>query len=101
MTNKEALEEIELRISRAEHFKRRYVDNIDIDKLRMAKEALEKQTAKKPKDNHHCPNCEWSQPIPLLDDEWCSECFYPEYCKHCGQRLDWSEEKANYEKRRI
>lgn len=56
----------------------------------MAIEALEKQLAMKPKETvgviyrefYECKNC--GSEIEPLD-------IYEDYCKWCGQRLDWTE----------
>ena len=65
-----------------------------IDEIEIAISALEKQIPKKPKEIHEiacedvyylafvCPSCNTSvfgQP------------YRPNYCKHCGQALDWSD----------
>lgn len=67
------------------------------DALVMAMDAIEKQTPKKPKWGHHCPNCEnWLQVPEILRAEYkelCIECCYPKYCPNCGQQIDWSDEK--------
>ena len=53
--------------------------------MELAVEALEKQVPKKPPyDEYHragyrCPNCNNTNPWGY------------NYCKHCGQRLDWRE----------
>lgn len=50
---------------------------------------LEKQIAKKPIHNHHCPSCDEALPIKGITDDYCSECFNWNYCPNCGQKLDW------------
>ena len=62
--------------------------------FKIAKECMEKQIPKKPTETHEikdgtfyridfmCPSCNTSvvcQP------------YKPNYCKHCGQKLDWEE----------
>ena len=62
----------------------------DIDIYETAIEALEKQLAIKPKEVvggiyrefYECKNC--GSEIEPLD-------IYEDYCKWCGQRLDWAE----------
>ena len=61
-----------------------------VDTFLAAIEALEKQLAIKPKETvgaiyrefYECKNC--GSEIEPLD-------IYEDYCKWCGQRLDWSE----------
>ena len=51
--------------------------------VKMATEALEKQIPKKPVEDHtfdFCPVCSYS-----LD-------YLRNYCKHCGQAIDWGKE---------
>ena len=64
------------------------------DSVLLAKEALEKQIAKKPTDKNCCPNCsgvictmEYDE---YFDDTWYE---YDHYCQECGQKIDWSEEE--------
>lgn len=59
----------------------------------LAIEALEKQIAKKPIDNHHCPSCETGLPHRGITDEWCKCCFDPDYCPECGQAIDWGADE--------
>lgn len=63
--------------------------------LDVAIEALEKQIAKKPIDNHHCPFCETGLPHRGITDEWCKCCFDPDYCPECGQAVDWSDDECD------
>lgn len=56
---------------------------------RKIKEILEKNIAKKPIHNHHCPSCDEALPIKGITDDYCSECFNWNYCPNCGQKLDW------------
>lgn len=54
-------------------------------------QALEKQVAKKPihaNGNYYCPTCKdtWL----LWDDAIPNE--YDNFCRYCGQKIDWSEE---------
>lgn len=61
-----------------------------VDAFVVAIEALEKQLAMKPKETvsviyrefYECKNC--GSEIEPLD-------IYEDYCKWCGQRLDWTE----------
>lgn len=61
-----------------------------VDAFLAAIEALEKQLAMKPKETvgviyrefYECKNC--GSEIEPLD-------IYEDYCKWCGQRLDWTE----------
>lgn len=64
--------------------------SIIAEALVIAKEAMEKQIAKKPIATEEfvrgcCPNCK-----EYADDDDREERFKP--CPHCGQALDWSEE---------
>ena len=61
------------------------------DELEVVVEALEKQIAKKPKDitPHYMDSKVYECPI-------CKEVYtyrdaMNNYCKYCGQKLDWSE----------
>ena len=60
----------------------------DIEALKTAISALEKQIPKKPIEKspwvYHCPNCD-SQKV----EETFIERFM--YCRDCGQALDWSD----------
>ncbi len=61
----------------------------------IAIKALEKQLPKKPEEvvsaiygaSHECKNC--GSEIEPLD-------IYADYCKWCGQRLDWTESYARF-----
>ena len=63
------------------------------EELEVVVEALEKQIAKKPKkieiegyrytDTYKCPTCEGNFSGTGIAD----------YCYHCGQKIDWSEEE--------
>lgn len=68
-----------------------YITDIDVEPLRLAIKALEKQTPKKPVVNDDlqiaCPNCSTT----LI---YCLHTSKIDYCDKCGQRLDWSEEYA-------
>ena len=65
-------------------------DSVAIEHCNTAIEALEKQLLKKPEKvvsaiygtSYECKNC--GSEIEPLD-------IYADYCKWCGQRLDWSE----------
>ena len=87
MTEAEAINHLKLCKS-----SRLFIPNDDV--LDMAIKALEKQISKKPHDidereeddfyylGFMCPSCGGAitcQP------------YRPDYCKHCGQQLDWSE----------
>ena len=74
-------------------------DYVDVEALKVAVKALEKQIPKKPNiwgdgyadgemiyDMYDCPNCEKSYEI---------DCEKYDYCPACGQRIDWSEEEQN------
>lgn len=56
-------------------------------------EALNKQIPKKPIHDRladrACPACYEYIPFDALNDRLCDE---PNFCKHCGQALDWSTE---------
>lgn len=62
----------------------------DTDKLleayKMAIQALEKQTPKKPLRDYcwHCPNCEEET---YWDTDYGQQKF--RYCHNCGQKIDW------------
>ena len=63
------------------------------EELEVVVEALEKQIAKKPRkievegyrytDTYRCPTCEGNFSGTGIAD----------YCYHCGQKIDWSEEE--------
>lgn len=67
-----------------------------VDAFLAAIEALEKQLAMKPKETvgviyrefYECKNC--GSEIEPLD-------IYEDYCKWCGQRLDWTESQTRVE----
>ena len=50
-------------------------------------EALEKQIPKKPYDIVHCPLCKIEVELQPIDTEQVT------YCLHCGQAIDWSDDK--------
>lgn len=96
MTIQEAIEKIKDILEEATAYKNAvcYVTSNDEEILRMSIEALEKRIPKKPTEIHEvedgsfytlsfmCPSCATAiifQP------------HKPKYCKHCGQKLDWSE----------
>ncbi len=58
----------------------------------VAIQALEKQVGRKPihaNGNYYCPTCKdtWL----LWDDAIPNE--YDNFCRYCGQKIDWSEEE--------
>lgn len=72
----------------------RRFEHIQLEKVEMIVNALEKQVVKKPHlwgdgyyngeliiDMYDCPNCEKSYEL---------ECEEYDYCPNCGQKLDWS-----------
>ena len=71
------------------------VDNEELSKMIDA--AIEKQIAKKPykrkehkQNDYYCTVCNRY----LGDDmELKHACLQPEYCEHCGQALDWGDNK--------
>ena len=86
MNAQEALETIKYEVNEEGHCG--YIE----DELRLAMTALEKQIPKKPiKAKEHimysmcyiCPNCQKNF----------SGTGIASYCYHCGQALDWSDEK--------
>jgi uncharacterized CHY-type Zn-finger protein len=74
-----------------------YYTDKDIPTFMMAQNALKKQIAKKPieidereKDDFYylsfiCGSC--------LESVF-GQSYRPSYCKHCGQKIDWSDENA-------
>lgn len=68
-------------------------DNKSVQAIKVAKECIEKQIAKKPIDERYpwsiCPvcggsiNCEEVQ--EYIHNKECS------HCVHCGQKIDWSD----------
>lgn len=68
-----------------------------IGTLEEVRDAVERQTAKKPKGDLHsvphyrCPNC--NNTVKLYQNSGKDE-----ICKWCGQVIDWSEEDANGER---
>lgn len=92
MTNKEAhrfLEDLQRKYTRDRHlYKPEFIEANGLAIL-----SLEKQIAKKPIDNHHCPSCKAGLPHRGITDEWCKCCFDPDFCPECGQRLNWSDLK--------
>lgn len=85
-----------------------YLDICTSDEMIIAIEAIEKQMPKKPclEDQfidkseewhkqygiswkvYRCPACDWSTGISTIT----REPYRPNYCKNCGQKLDWSAE---------
>ena len=63
----------------------------DLEKTKNTlQELVDKATPKKPigeRLDRLCPNCEKRL---YWDDETC-DYIYEDYCIHCGQHLDWSE----------
>ena len=57
------------------------------DSIEIAIEALEKQIPKKPYDTVHCPLCKIEVELQPVDTEQVT------YCLHCGQAIDWSDDK--------
>lgn len=72
------------------------IKNIPVEYLGFAIEALEKQIPKKPYDvtekeyddfyylGFICPSC---------NEAAVYQPYRPKFCKHCGQRIDWSVEE--------
>lgn len=90
MTNQEAINDLKVILSEITECEESicYVTDIDVEPLRLAIKALEKQIPKKPvygAANIKCPNCG----ATLL---YYFHSFKIDYCDECGQRLDWSEE---------
>ena len=91
MTYKEALDSINYDISVAQKFGDLYADDVEVEALLVAAEALEKQVPKKPYD----VNDDWSYfKCSTCGDEIYSTSDFEDhkYCLHCGQALDWSED---------
>lgn len=90
MTYEEALKVIDQNLQVAAHdvegLEPEY-EQEQLNALKLAKEAVEKQIPKKPHKNHYpkivktgrCPRC------LLTEDDNAN------YCRACGQALDWSE----------
>lgn len=68
-----------------------------LESLDMAISAIEKQIPKKPDlegdgyadgamvyDTWHCPSCDTAYEVDIEDFD---------YCPHCGQRINWGEQK--------
>ena len=110
MTEKDLAEDYKMVLSEAKSMscnKIRALYNIPIENMEMIVKALEKQIPKK----YVHDGCfdsdgiqhEWSgvngRPYdlcPNCNTNLCCEMPYdnkPKYCKHCGQRLDWSDEE--------
>ena len=73
--------------------------DFNIDKIA---DAINKQIPKKPKVQktaYFCPVCSTNVGF-RLEEESGLLAHYGKYCEICGQAIDWSEEKENYEKRR-
>lgn len=68
-----------------------YLDTSDIDPyMPTIIEALEKQIPKKPRETRcalMCSNCGHK-----ITEKGCKK-LHREYCKKCGQAIDWSEEE--------
>ena len=89
------LQQSEKRNHTARHFEK--AEN-QIELQRVTVEALKKQIAKKPTEIDEreetdfyylafmCPTCE----VAVIGQP-----YRPNYCKHCGQKLDWCEEGEN------
>ena len=81
MTRKSAIAHLEHKITACKTFGESWADNVNVVALEMAKNALEKQEPQrviKPEYEYicKCPSCG----CDVLDSN---------YCKYCGQRLDW------------
>lgn len=97
MTNKEAIKCVEDVLNSDYHYDESLgyqLTSDDFEWLEKAKEALGKQIPKKPEkyaiDNNgymiydcECPNCKKSH----------RELYPFAYCGHCGQAIDWGDEK--------
>ena len=94
MTLEEAVSIIEERVRVTEYVESSYVDCVDIEALRMAISALEKQIPKKPKvliDTWLCPTCaEKVEYQTMFGDNVLYHGYY-DFCPNCGQAIDWSE----------
>lgn len=98
MTAEEAIKKIYDVLSSDYHYDETLGYNLtsdDFEWLEKAKQALEKQIPKKPKERHsikfrdcyndgECPVCEATYSDCLSDT--------PLYCSQCGQRFDWGDE---------
>lgn len=88
MTESEAIEELRTSINLAKMCEQNRERKKEILGYEMAIQALEKQIPKKPLQKPYmvqgavvCPICEF---VALKADG---------YCSHCGQHLDWGDEK--------
>lgn len=66
-------------------------EQIMLDALYKAIEALKKQLPQKPTfygGNYYCPNCNTLVGCHSLIMKWDNA-----FCKHCGQAIDWSDNK--------
>lgn len=97
MTDKEAIKQLASLIINSQLFHQDEGDiwEKDIEALRIAIKAVEKQIPKKPITTADgCKACSCGL---ALQDGNKRRCLY--YCDRCGQRIDWEEEKmTNYEK---
>lgn len=66
-----------------------------MERAQIAIDALEKQIPKKPNDeslaDRSCPACDAYIPFDALNDNIEDA---PNFCKNCGQALDWSDYNA-------
>ena len=63
--------------------------------LEIAIEALEKQIPKKPKEVEEKDEEEFyylAFTCPSCDEAVVGQPYRPNFCKHCGQAIDWSEQ---------
>lgn len=85
MTRKSAIAHLEHKVIGCKTFGESKADGVNVVALEMALEALKKQEPQrviKPEYEYicECPSCG----CDVLDCD---------YCKHCGQRLDWWDEE--------
>ena len=87
MTNKEAIEQIEYAIITGS------VDDVQCGALKMAINALEKQTPKKPEIiiNENMIKSEREVPCCAVCLQELEESIESWFCPHCGHAIDWSK----------
>lgn len=58
----------------------------EVEAAKMAIAALEKQIAKKPVNDGHCPECFSDNECPYNEEK-------VRYCPSCGQKIDWGNDE--------
>lgn len=85
MTRKSAIAHLAHKVTGCKATGESKADGVNVVALEMATNALKKQEPQRVIESDdeytcYCPSCEY----PVLDCD---------YCKHCGQRLDWFDEE--------